>query len=260
MALVPLALLALLASFADPPATRPSAEALVARHVGATGGAEARRAVTSQRQTGVVRLPAMGGRPGFEGKVTVIVADPDRVRVSVEVPPVGTFEQGAVGDLGWANDPFNGPRVMDDVERRAALDAAEPADLDDPYAEFDAATVAGPEPVENVPGHDGPVQAHRVDLTGGPLDAEFSEWFAVETGLRIKRRVAWEGDFGDESAEVTYGDYRPAGDSELLVAHASRRVALGTPIEVQLTNIEVNPDLADDAFGPPPSVEDLRAR
>jgi outer membrane lipoprotein-sorting protein len=240
-----------IASLALAPATQPTeppaAEALFARHLEATGGIEAHRAAEAQRQTGTVVVPAMG----VEGKLTILVAAPDRIKIHVEMPRVGEFNQGVNGQTGWSIDPLNGRRDLNEGERVNLKAGIDPQTLVDPLAGFDGSTVGdAPEAVENVPGEEGPVLAWRVDLTrdDGP---DVSQWFALDTGLRIKRQVTWRGDFGDESRLTTYGDYRPVGDAGLLVPFKSNQQAVGAPVQIRVEQVELNPTLPANAFTAP---------
>ena len=256
--LLTLAGLAVLAGQASGQSTRPAergemtVEQVLARHVDATGGVEAHRQAESQRQTGKVVLPVMND---LEGELTILVARPDSIRVTVDVPRGGRFEQGASGETAWSLDRFTGPKLMSDPERRLLQRSVDPPDGGD-LDRYASATVAGVEAVADVPGEDGPVEVVRIDLETDD-GVKLSEFFDVETGLRVKRMAEWDGDFGDERREIVYGDYREVGDRGLLVPFRSRQQAMGAAIEVHIENVEVNPDLNADAFAPPPEVRDL---
>ncbi len=236
-------LLVLCSPLAAEPATQPvTAEAILLRHVEAIGGQAARDDVTSQRQVGTLELPALG----ITGELTILVAAPDKIRVTVNLPGLGVIEQGAAGSVGWANDPFSGPRVMSDIER---LLLTRVINSEDPMKGFTSAKVAGEEEIAGT-------AATRVDLVA-EAGHQVSEWYAIETGLRLKRTATWQTDFGPEEQSIVYSDYRPIGESTLLAPHRSEQNAGGNDIVVTIKETQSNPELDDDAFAPPPAVAKL---
>lgn len=227
----------------------PSARAVLDRFVTVTGGTEAHRAFRSQRQTGTVDLPAMGVR----GKITIRVAQPDYIAVVVDLPNLDPFLQGAAGDTAWSIDAYNGPRLLTDVERTLLQREIDPSQAADPASSYAAMTVAG---IETVEGFDGPVRAYRLDLRTED-GIEFQEWFALDSGLRLKRAASYETKFGEERQEILYGDWRTIDDNGLMVPFALQQIVLGAPIRVQIEQVEVDPKLSPDTFDPPADVQKL---
>lgn len=227
----------------------PSARAVLDRFVEVTGGVEAHRAFKSQRQTGTVQLAAMG----VKGQLTILVAAPDHIAIVVEMPNLAPFLQGAAGEVAWSVDAYNGPKLLTDVERTLLQREIDPDEAADPYASYATATNVG---IETVTGLDGPVQTYRLDLTTKD-GINFQEWFAIDSGLRVKRAGTYQTDFGEERQEILYGDWRPVGDNGLLVPFTSQRIVLGAPIHVQIEQVEVDPKLPPGAFTPPPGVQEL---
>jgi len=246
LAAVSFAFVASLAFAQTQPATRPAdAGAVLVRAIDATGGVAAHRDVESQRLVGKLELPQMG----MAGELTTLVAAPDKIRVTIELPGLGTFEQGATGGVGWANDPINGPRLMSEAETALLTRGLDPARLDDPAAEFASAEIAGTEAVDG----EATTKLRLVTPEGHAIE----EWYSNATGLLVKRSAEWRTDFGREEQTVTYDDYQPVGDTALLAPFTQRQNVGPTDVVVKVERTEANPDLPDDAFEPPAAVRDL---
>ncbi len=119
----PLALLALLLLAAPPAAAQtpslPDADALIDRYVKAIGGRERVLAAGASHIVGTFSMPAMG----MQGRMEVYAAPPNRVRVRMEMPGMGTIENGFDGNVAWAVGP-TGPRVIEGPELEAASEEA----------------------------------------------------------------------------------------------------------------------------------------
>ncbi len=225
-----------------------SPHAIFQRHVEASGGEAAHRAVTSQRQTGRVESKAMPQTV----PVTILVKAPNIMRVIVTLGEFGTITQAADADQGWGLDPFNGARVLPEGERRFMQRGVDTLSMIDPQTPYENLAHVGREDVETP---DGPVACDRVDFTLHGV--KMSEWFAVDSGLRIRRMATFDTDFGPEEQAILYLDWKPVGDSGLLVPHASQQEAMGAAITVTIEKVELNPgDLPDDAFAVPEAVQE----
>ena len=236
------------------PATQPGvdpAAAILQAYYDATGGIDAHRNVAVQRQTGTLEVTSRG----VTGQMTILVAAPDQIRITIELPVIGTIEQGASGGVGWANDPFNGARIMADAERMLLTRGIAPPEAGDLLAGFDSASVAAEPEDVTVPGGE-TVSARRVDLTTLEGHA-VAEWYAVEGGLLVKREATWQTDFGPEEQSIAYGNYQPVGDSDLLAAFISEQTVGGNDLVVRIEQAEANPELGPDAFAFPPAVQKL---
>jgi hypothetical protein len=221
--------------------------AILQRHIEATGGVEAHRAAKTQKHVGTIEVPAVG----LNGELTILLATPDKIRVNVELPQVGTFAQGAAGDVGWAMDPMNGPRIMADAERELLQQGLDPARLTEPARFYSSIRHDGEEDVV-VPGR-GSVKADKVTLVTKD-GHELVEHYDRETGLRVRRAATWRTDFGPEQQISTFADYRDVGGG-LLVPFVTLRESAGGEMTVRLREVVLHPAFADDPFAVPDEVQ-----
>ncbi len=229
--------------------TQPAdARAILQQFVDATGGVEAYEAVKSQKQVGTLELPAMG----ITGELKILTRQPADIRITIDLPGVGLFEQGVIDGVGWAIDPFNGPRIMSEGERLMLIGVVEvpvPDDLE--------ATATGE--AEDVELHDGTTaSARRVDVTT-QSGVVVSSWYDVETKVRIKRSAEWNGDFGPESQSTLFDNWQPMNGADLVVPMASHQTVSGSALAIKITEAMANPELPDDAFAMPEAVAKLVA-
>ena len=225
------------------------AKTVLDRFVDVTGGAELHRAGSAQRHTGTVELAAMGVR----GEITVLVGPPDRLAVSVELPGLDPFIQGTAGDAAWSIDAYNGPRLLGKTQRVLMQLGLDPKEVADPAAVHQSVALVGRETVD-VLGRE--VEADRLRIvTDEGVTVE--EWYAVDSGLRVKRSATFETDFGPQLEETIFDDYREVGDSSLRVPFVTQRTVLGAPVKIVLDRVEVDVELPADAFEPPASVRKL---
>ena len=250
MRIAAVAVLALfLASAAHAQEEAATPRAIFQRHIDASGGAAAHEAVTTQRHTGHVESAAM---PGREVPITILVKAPSTMRVVVDLGNLGKIIQAADADAGWSLDPFSGANITPDADRLFMQRGVDTLSMIDPQTPYEDLTLAAREDVETPTG---PVPCDRVDFTLNGV--QMSEWFAVDSGLRIKRAVTFEGDFGPEERAILYLDWKPVGDGGLLVPHSSPQQAMGADISVIIERVELNPsDLPADAFDVPEAVRE----
>lgn len=91
---------------------KPTASAIFAKHVAATGGDAAWSAKTSMRSTGSMRVPAIG----IDAPMTIKGMDPAFVDVTIELPQQGTTRVGYDGTIAWSMDPMRGPMLLQPTE------------------------------------------------------------------------------------------------------------------------------------------------
>jgi len=191
--------LVLVAAFAASPVLAedpPTPEEIIARYVEALGGEETLRAHTSLVLTGSFDMPAMG----MSGNLTTHSMAPDKSVSVISLPGMGETVQGYNGEIAWAEDAMQGPRVLDgdaleQVKRDTRFHA--PLEYADLYPEQTSAGEAE---------WDGQA-AWQLDLvdTGGN---EMSQYFSKETGLLLGVAGTQESEMGAMDMEITFSEYK----------------------------------------------------
>lgn len=223
----------------------PAAQAIVARHIEAIGGAEAYRAVRSVHARGRLEIPAQGIVAAFE----LFTARPARMLYRVTVPGVGRIENGYDGQRGWSVNPISGPELL---TGRQLTEAAEDAWFEGPLHE--PARVRELTTLEQTTFDGRPAwKVHVVFHTG--LDQ--IEYFDVETGLQIGSESMRATPQGVVPTVNVLRDYQKFG--ELLQATTFVQRAMGFEQVVTLTSCEYD-QVPDDTFDPPPSISALLPR
>ncbi len=182
-----------------PPPELTEEQKIVARYVEALGGEDAIREHTSMTIKGQFEMPAMG----MAGELTQYAMAPDRSLSRISLPGFGEIVQAADGDLAWAEDAMQGPRVMDgamlaDAKREARFYAD--LEYDVTYPEQ---TAAGETEWNGQTAH----QLDLVDVDGN----ESSHYFAADTGLLIGVEATQTNEMGTMEMTVTMSDYKEFG-------------------------------------------------
>ena len=67
---------------------------------------------TARTVTGHFELPAQG----MKGDVKIVAAAPDRMKLTITLPGMGSLERGYDGSIGYSLDPAVGPRILNGPE------------------------------------------------------------------------------------------------------------------------------------------------
>ncbi len=182
-----------------PPPELTEEQKIFARHVEAIGGEDAIRAYTSMTMKGAFEMPAMG----VSGEAMIYLAAPDKGLIHITIPGLGNNVQGFDGEIGWAEDPMQGARLLEGAElgvlkRQARIHA----DLE--YDELYPQQSAVGETEWNGQA------AYQVDLVDADGN-ESSRYFAVETGLMIGEEATTTTDMGTMETSTTVSDYQEFG-------------------------------------------------
>ena len=182
-----------------PPPELTEEQKIVARHVEAIGGADAIRAHTSMTIKGGFEMPAMG----MSGDATQYAMAPDKTLAKISLPGFGEIVNGVNGDIAWAEDPMQGPRVLGgaelaDAKRQARFHAQ--LEYDETYPEQTA--------VGETEWND--QTAHQLDLVDADGN-ESSHYFAADTGLLIGIESTQTNEMGTIEVAITMGDYKEFG-------------------------------------------------
>jgi hypothetical protein len=177
----------------------PEAGDVIARYQQAIGGADVLKGHTSIRSTGEFAMPAAGIVASFES----VAVRPNRSRMRVEIPGFGEMRSGYTGEVAWAINPAEGPRLMDGAEARQAADEAD----------FESA-LRLPRSIESM------TTVERTTMGGRECLKVRLQWrsgretfdcYSTETGLLIGSTFKQESHLGSIDAIVRYEDYREFG-------------------------------------------------
>jgi erythromycin esterase-like protein len=233
------AILLLIAVRTTDGAPEPTAAAVLARFVEATGGRAAHERITAE----IVRGRFVLAQVGVEGSFTLTRAAPNRSRLVLEIPGMGTAEEGTDGEIAWQSGPGS-VRALHDPERaEVILRAAFHFDLrlEELFAQIE---IAAAEPVNGRPCH--------VVRCATPDGFSVTRWHDVESGLLLKQVIDGSGPLGRIASEIVYDDYRDVGG--IRVAHRLRQASQGQTLEFTVEAVELDPVLPDDAFAVPAAV------
>jgi hypothetical protein len=228
-------------ALAAPPASAPTVEEIVAKHLAARGGREALRALRTVRMTG----RAMAG-PGREAIVRREVVHPDRIRTEFVF-------QGTTGiyvwnrGTGWRVSPLDGRLDPEPLAPEEAAAAAEQADLEGPLVDWKAKGHT----VERVgeaalPG--GPAHELKVTLKSGSTRRVFVD---VATGQVVRTESPRRLRGHEVTLETVFDDYRKVGGVSF--PHAIEMGARDRPrrLRVVVESVEINVPLDDARFRAP---------
>lgn len=225
----------------------PSGAEIVDRYIEAIGGASAVADAESMKLIGNFTMSAMG----ISGEVVAWHARPDKMLIVTEIPGMGRIEQGLAGDVGWASDPMQGPRLLG-ADELAQIRMSSNFMHDGDYKDlFTSLETVGRQTFE---GKD--CYAVKMVPVGGQLD--LTGYFDVETGLQVGAEGQHASPMGAVPVVILMTEYQSFGSLKVPTRTVSRVTAMGQAIEQVLTisSIEFSPaDLPD--FAPPPQVQAL---
>ncbi len=182
-----------------PPRELTEEEKIIARLVEAIGGEEAVRSHTSATIKAAFDLPAMG----VSGETTIYQMAPDKYYESTNLAGFGETLEVYNGEIGWADDPMQGTRLLDgQMLKDAARDARFYSELE--YAEIYPEQQAAGETEWN---GQAAYQLDLVDTDGN----ESSHYFAKDTGLLIGIETTQTNEMGTVDVTISSSDYKEFG-------------------------------------------------
>ncbi len=228
-----------------PQADLPKAEAIIERHVEATGGRAAYEKLRSRVATAEISMPAMN----LKGTVKSYQAPPNRVLTITEIPEVGPTREGCNGEVAWEINAMMGARVKEGAERAFALrEATFNSELHWRKLYRKVETV-GTDEVDGRP-------VFKVELTleeGGPL----YHFYDKESGRLVKVATTLPTMMGDIPIEVIVSDYREV--DRVALPHRLVQRILTQEMTITFTKIEHNVEIPADTFDLPEQVRELLA-
>jgi hypothetical protein len=173
----------------------PAAEDVLARYRTAMGG-EAYAKVQSMHSVGEFAIPAMGVTASFDA----YAVRPNQSVAKVTIPGFGDFHTGYTGDVAWALDPVEGPRLLKGGEAKQMADGAlfdstlRPTDMLESATTVERTKLAGRDCLKL-----------RVVWKSG---RETFDCFSEESGLLVASQEQSETSMGMVETIAVYDDYR----------------------------------------------------
>lgn len=221
----------------------PPAEKILDRYIEVTGGKAAHEKVKSAIINTTMTMPAQG----MKASITSYVISPNKHYVAVELPGMGTMEEGSDGVVAWSKNAMMGPRLKDGDEKAIAM-RSNALDKDVKWREYysKAETIAA-EPVDGK-------TCYKVVMTPkvGPVETRY---FDKDSGLFVKLALTQKTPMGEIPSEMSFSDYKAF---EGITGPTKIAVKTG-PQEMQMSvdSIQYNADIPADRFKLPADIQAL---
>jgi hypothetical protein len=223
---------------ATPAEVDPQASAILDRYVAAIGGKDAWAKYSSRVSKGTIEIPAMS----MTGTVEVSEKAPNKMRSVVSIGDT-PFQQGFDGVIGWADDPQNGPRLLQGrelEELKRDAEYARPLKLRTLYSQI---KFVGKEKLG-----DREVQVIEVS---SPQTGSEKMYFDSQNALLLRVVANRAGPDGNNTVESMLDDYADIDGMKLpMTVH---QTAGSTSYVVHLTSVKHGVDIPDSTFTAPES-------
>lgn len=221
----------------------PTAEAIIEAYIEATGGRAVREKITALRAFGTMKVAKLG----IGGKVEMITRTPNLTLVTVDIDGIGRQQNGSDGTVVWEKASMTGARVLQGQERERSLrKAILHAELQWKTL-YTTVELAGEVEFQGKP-------AWKV-LSTTPLGDVETSYYDRETKLALGSEEIAKTQMGDmptRSVILEWGEHGGLKMPTKIVESTA-----GMEIEVTIDKVELNPELAADAFAVPPDVMKL---
>lgn len=221
----------------------PPAEKIIDRYIEATGGKAAHEKVKSAIVTMTMSMPAQGMKMG----ITSYVVSPNKHFVSVEVPGMGTMEEGSDGVVAWSKNPMMGPRLKEGEEKELAF-RSNAMDKDLRWRQYyTKAETTGTDTVDGK-------AVYKVVMTPKVGNPE-TRYYEKDSGLMVKLATVQKTPMGDIPSETSFSDYKKFDD----ILGPTKMAVKAGPQEMQMSidKIQFNADIPADKFKVPADVQAL---
>ncbi|MFM1822347.1 MAG: hypothetical protein RI967_613 [Planctomycetota bacterium] len=223
----------------------PTVESILAKSAEAVGGRDAWSKVKSIRTKGTFSVPASG----IAGPVVAEMAQPNRMRQTMNLAGIGEVMTGFDGTTAWATDRIQGPRLMTGDELEAVRRESEMMKDFDVKARYDALEVVAEAD------HGG---FACWELLGTKGDEKTTLWFEKETGLARGSRMTVKSSLGEIPVESVVKEYRPfEGEfGRVLMPVSIEMTQMGQKLATTIESAEFNV-VEDAAFELPVAIKAL---
>ncbi|MFK7759928.1 MAG: hypothetical protein AB8C13_08275 [Phycisphaerales bacterium] len=206
--------------------------------------------VKSMRMSGVMSIPSQG----IDAKLNILMATGQGMYFEMDIPGLGSFEQGVNGDIVWSNNMMEGPKVLDGKQATQMLQQMDfYADLHwDQY--FQTISYMGEETITMPDGTD--VKTHKLELISLEDGSVSNRFYDAESGLNVMASSMIEIAGGAQVPSTSYNmDFR---DVEGMM-FPFKTVSSSGPMEQIMTfdSVEVNVDLQDGELELPEDIKEL---
>lgn len=239
---------ALMAALALVPATLtaqdlPPAEELIDRYVEVIGGRDAVLGAVGSHSKGTFSMPMAG----LEATMEVYTAtEPNRMLSVIEVPGMGTIQQGYTGEYGWSVDPNLGPRLLEGQELESMREgASNAASVRDPSLFRERTTVERTEMNGEA--------CYKVRLVW-QSGRETFDCYSVDSGLLVASQSNEETPMGTIPVVTLISDYEQFGDIRSPTRITQQM--MGQEQIITMDWVEYG-DIEDDRFTPPAVIQTL---
>ncbi len=218
----------------------PPPQQIFNRHIEATGSREAYEKLRNVLMQGTITVTRSGQDMGF----TEYRAAPNKDLQIIEPNDGGVLREGCDGETVWRLSEKKGPLIFEGAPKAALMREGafnrmlQLADL------YEVVETIG---VEDVSGD----ECYHVLMTP-PRGLSESNFYSIESGLLVMRRLLVRGPYGDVPREVALGEYEETGG--IRSPQKSRKTQMGHEFITTIDSVEYNVDLADDFFDLPDEV------
>lgn len=220
----------------------PAPSEIISRFIEALGGEDALRAHTSATSKGAFEMPAMG----MSGEATEYNMAPDKTLARIVLPGMGETVQAFNGEIGWAEDPMQGARLIEgEMLAQAKREGRFHAQLE--YDELYPEQATAGETDWN---GEAVYQLDLVDSDGN----ESSQYFSTDTGLLIGMEMTMTNEMGTVEATVNISDYKDFGG--ILVPTSNAMSLMGMEI-IQTVESVTWDDVDPSVFEPSDAIKAL---
>ncbi|EDY83039.1 hypothetical protein VDG1235_2663 [Verrucomicrobiia bacterium DG1235] len=208
-------------------------------NIEASGGREALAAIKSSRLKGTFSISAMG----MTGTSEIVQAYPDKVYSVQTLPGMGEMIQAFDGEVGWAQDPMQGFRLLSEGEIATLKQNESFADMLDFESAFSGGEVLADADVNGV-------MATVLKLIDAESGDEQTHYYSKETGLLLRMdMIADMGPMGKVPASMNVKSY---GEQDgITYPSLIEMTNAGMLISIGFDSLEVNPEIDDSLFAAP---------
>lgn len=165
---------------------------------------------------------------------------------AIDLPPLGKFEGGFDGTVGWSRDPVAGARILPKQEVQQGMFGLSPDDVKNWNTRFTVETI-GEDAVDGQ-------RCYLVRMTPRATGRTATACLDDASGLMVKMILTVHNQSGDTESTQIMRDYRDEGGIKL--PHQIETTASGLPMLINLTEIKRNIELPPHVFDLP---DDIRA-
>ena len=219
----------------------PSPKELVDKWIRVSGGKANWEKVRSMDQKGTFSMPAMG----IKGKVEILMQAPNLMRSNIEIPGIGTINEGFNGTTAWSINPMTGPTIKEGMELVQAKRSSSFKNQMDPLQAFESSKTIGKASFNGR-------ECWAVEAKG--KDGISKLFFDIETGM--SSGMSMIADTPQGQLEVTVKTEDPKQFGELKLNSKMTISAMGQTQEITIESISYG---AIDAskFDLPPAIETM---